>query len=199
MNASRQQRKEPVRFTSRISAHTSGVISANGTDFNAPAAQTRAERLPIPSTSANRRSTSPALLTSVGAGVASPPLSRMRAAISSRASRSRAASTTCAPAAAMASAVAAPIPRLAPVTTANRPESQCLDSTMDRGSGTSAGSGSTGSGVQTLSRFGPRTQLLNGGENPDLLRVRLGSGSHGPMASRNAILVAPGRTIQAIV
>ena len=38
----------------------------------------------------------------------------------------------------MVSAVAAPIPRLAPVTTANRPESQCLDSTMDRGSGTSA-------------------------------------------------------------
>src|SRR5512132_1252085 len=38
----------------------------------------------------------------------------------------------------MASAVAAPIPRLAPVTTATRPESQCLDSTMDRGPGTSA-------------------------------------------------------------
>src|SRR6476469_2120205 len=138
VNASRQHRNEPVRFTSSVSPHTSAVISANGTDFKTPAAHTTAAGLPIPSTSAKRRSTSPALLTSVGAGVASPPLSRMRAAISSRPSRSRAASTTCAPAAAMASAVAAPIPRLAPVTTVKRPESQCLDSTIDRGPGTGA-------------------------------------------------------------
>jgi len=68
-------------------------------------------------------------LTSVGTGVASPPLSRIRPATTGRgASWSRAASTKWAPAAAMASAVAAPIPRLAPVTTANRPASQCLDS-----------------------------------------------------------------------
>src|SRR5205807_3654559 len=90
------------------------------------------------STVANRASTSSTLLTSVGAGVASPPPSRMRAATASRASRSRAASTTRAPAAAMASAVAAPIPRLAPVTTADRPASQCLASATDRGPGINA-------------------------------------------------------------
>src|SRR6266508_3222965 len=38
----------------------------------------------------------------------------------------------------MASAVAAPIPRLAPVTTANRPASQCLDSATSSGRGARA-------------------------------------------------------------
>src|SRR5256714_83569 len=136
--AARQQRNEPVRLTSSISAQISGVVWSKGADRSTAAAQTRAAGLPTSSAAAKRRSTSSTLLTSVGTGVAAPPASRMRPATASRASRSRAASTTWAPAAATASAVAAPIPRLAPVTTADRPASQCLASATDRGPGTNA-------------------------------------------------------------
>ena len=71
-----------------------GVVSANGAGVSTPAAQTSALSLPIPVTSANRRSTAASSLTSVASGVAWPPASLIRPATPSRAWPSRAASTT---------------------------------------------------------------------------------------------------------
>src|SRR6266542_5690011 len=131
VNAARQHRNEPVRLIPSVSSQMSHVVSPNGADVSTPAAQTRAAGRPVREAAANSRSTSPALLTSVGTGVASPPAVWMPRATLVRASRFRAARTTCAPAPARAPAVAAPIPRLAPVTTATRPASQCPGSVID--------------------------------------------------------------------
>src|SRR5258708_3936601 len=137
MNASRQQRNEPVRFTPSVCPQISEVVSVNGADVRTPAAQTRAASGPFVATSAKTRLTSRSSLTSAAAAVASPPLSRIEAASDSSVRSSRATSTTRAPAPASASAVAAPIPRLAPVTSAIRPARQWGRSGTACGPGTS--------------------------------------------------------------
>src|SRR6516225_9285619 len=66
VNAARQQRNEPVRFTPSVCCHISTVVSANRAEVSTAAAQTRAVGVPAaPWAAANRRSTSVAWLTPV--------------------------------------------------------------------------------------------------------------------------------------
>jgi len=126
-----EQKKTPVRFTSRTSCQSSASIASAGTFRVMPALFTSTSTPPKRSTVRSMSShTDDSSATSTGiAAVSTPVASATALAARSPASSSRFATTTSAPASASARAIALPMPRLPPVTTAVRSSSENASST----------------------------------------------------------------------
>src|SRR5512133_798524 len=119
-NASRVQRKAPVRLTATAAFHSArGTASSSRAGEKVPALlKRRSTRRCRWTVRSNRARTDASSLTSVGIGSSAPGSSAPRSATEASVSRRRPASTTLQPSPARAWATAAPMPLPAPVTTA---------------------------------------------------------------------------------